>query len=179
VTDRVTDLNDPTWQQLFTGLQSSWFRLETLQQYDVDYESTEFQDFLRSGVLDREPGEWQNMISQHVQQGRRLQRVHVVTEPLSDYVRYEIAAYEHNQRAGEEIRLIPTQGASWPKGLPRDHDYWLFDDRDAWQMVYDPSGRFIAAERVTDPAAIERCRRWRDSALDQSIPLDDYTYASA
>ena len=66
MTDRVTDLNDPTWQQLFTGLQSSWFRLETLQQYDVDYESTEFQDFLRSGVLDREPGEWQNMISHHV-----------------------------------------------------------------------------------------------------------------
>lgn len=38
--------------------------------------------------------------------------MHVVTEPLSDYVRYEIAAYEHDQRAGEEVRLIPNQGAS-------------------------------------------------------------------
>jgi hypothetical protein len=179
VTRRITDLNDPDWQGLFTGLRSSWFRLETLQQYEVDYESDEYREFLQTGRLDREPGPWQQMISEHTRAGRKLQRVHVVQEPLTDYVRYEFAAYEHNQRAGEEIRLIPTPEEVWPHDLPRGQDFWLFDDADAWAMVYDEAGRFIAAEQVTAPEDIERCRRWRDVALRLSIPLADYTSRAA
>jgi len=179
VTRRFTDLNDPEWQALFTGVRSSWFRLETLQQYEVDYESQEYREFLQTGRLDRDPGDWQHMISEHVRAGRTLQRVHVIEEPLTEYLRYEIAAYHHNGQAGEEIRLLPTSAGSWPAGIPKGRDFWIFDDADVWEMEYDPSGRFLAAEQLTSADDIAACRNWRDRALAMSMPLSDYSRTAA
>lgn len=179
MTARITDLDDPRWQRLFTGLRSSWFRLETLQRYEVAYESMEYQQFLQTGRLVGGSVDWQHMITAHTNAGRKLQRVHVVEEPLTDYLRYEFASYERNARAGEEIRLIPTQPGSWPTGLPQRQDFWLFDDSDAWAMTYDPTGWFIAAEQITQPDEIAGCRQLREIALTQSIPLADYTHRAA
>lgn len=176
---RFTDLSDPEWQRLFQDLRSSWFRLETLQAYDVEYEAEEFQAFLRTGRADQEPQDWQRMIAAHTRAGRHLQRVHVVQEPLTDYLRYEFTAYEHNARAGEEIRIIPVQNHQWPAGLPEQHDFWLFDDRDAWDMQYDPTGRFLGAKQSDRAEEIEQRRRWRDTALAQSMPLADYIRRAA
>ena len=118
MTDRFTDLDNDEWMALFAGVQSSWFRLETLQVYDVGYENEEFETFLRTGQLDRDIGPWQQMISTHTHFGRPLRRVHVIEEPLTDYLRYELAAYQHNGRAGEDIRLIPVRHGQWPSDLP-------------------------------------------------------------
>jgi hypothetical protein len=179
VTRQITSLDDPRWQALFTGIRTSWFRLETLQRYDVEYEADEFDEFLRTGRLDRAAGPWQHMISAHKRAGRTLQRVHVVVEPLTAYLRYELAAYAHNARAGEDIRVIPTPAGAWPPGLPKNRDFWLFDDADAWAMIYDPAGRFIAAEQLTNANEIARCQQWRDSAVAESMPLADYTQRAA
>lgn len=174
MTGRITSLDDPAFQELFDGLTSSWFRLETLQEYDVGYESNEFLGFKTTGRLERELGMWQRMISNHVAAGRVLRRVHVIEEPLTDYLRYELAAYAINGKAGEEIRLVPVRKGTWPDGLPRNVDYWLFDDEDLWSMTYDGSSRFVAAERVDDAGRLTQARQWRDVALERSIPLAAY-----
>jgi hypothetical protein len=176
---RITSLDDPAWLALFTGLQTSWFRLETLQTYDVEYEADEYREFLETRRLDRPAGEWQHMIAAHTRAGRSLQRVHVVVEPLTDYLRYELTAYAHNSRAGEEIRVIATPAGQWPPGVPQGHDFWLFDDADAWAMTYDSAGRFVAAEQLTQVDEIGRCRQSRDCAIRQSVPLEDYTRRSS
>lgn len=164
----------------FPALTASWFRLETLQAYAVDEEREELEAFLRTGHLDS-PGDedWQAMIREHVAAGRSLRRVHVVEEPLSDYMRYEIAGYLRNQAAGEDIRLIPVRAGEWPEGLPPlGTDYWLIDDGlpggGAWSMEYDDAGAWKGAPYVEDPGMIEDFRRWRDLALDLSVPLLDY-----
>jgi hypothetical protein len=175
----ITSLDDPAWQALFTGLRASWFRLETLQSYDVHYEADEYRAFLKTGRLDRRAGDWQHMIAAHRRAGRSLQRVHVVVEPLTDYLRYELAAYAHNSRAGEEIRILATPAGEWPAGVPQGQDFWLFDDADAWVMAYDPAGRFVAAEQLTDADEIRRCLHSRDCAIRQSMPLEDYSRRSA
>ena len=172
---RITDLADPAFDRLFTSVQRSWFRLETLQRYDVAYERDEFAAFLRGEPLDATPDEWHAMIRRHVAAGRRLSRVHVVEEPLSDYVRYELAGYPRSVDAGEDVRVIPVRRGDWPAGVPR-HDFWLFDDERVWLMHYD-AGRFVAAELVDDPAEVARHVAWRDVALAQSIPLAAYTAA--
>lgn len=179
MTHRITDLDDPAWLGLFTGVRSSWFRLETLQRYDVDYEAVDFERFLLTGHLKNEPGEWQRMITAHTQAGRELRRVHVIEEPLTDYLRYELAVYEHNQQAGEDIQVLPSVRGEWPDDLPRGYDFWLFDNADVWKMIYEDDGRFIASEQVTDPVEIGQCRRWRDTALARSIPLPDYKVRAA
>jgi hypothetical protein len=176
---RFTDLTDPGWTVLFENLQSSWFRLETLQVYDVGYEAAEYDEFLRTGQFHRPDDSWQQMIAAHVRAGRQLQRVHVVEEPLTDYLRYELAAYGVNSAAGEEIRLLPVAASDWPTNLPRGEDFWLFDDVAAFAMRYDEAGRFLAAEEVTGPKTLAEYRRRRDAALATSISLADYIRRAA
>ncbi|MFJ5119242.1 MULTISPECIES: DUF6879 family protein [unclassified Kitasatospora] len=38
--------------------------------------------------------------------GRRVGRVHVLTRPLTDHLRFEFAHYRHNIAAGEDIRIL-------------------------------------------------------------------------
>jgi hypothetical protein len=172
----IEDVADPAFERLFTDVQRSWFRLETLQRYDVEYERDELAAFLRGEPLNAEPGQWQAMIREHVAAGRELARVHVIEEPLTDYIRYELRAYEPNAEAGEDVRVIPVRQGAWPAGVPR-HDYWLFDDDHLWLMDYDAVGAFQAARLIDDPTSVEQHRRWRDTAIAQSIALRDYTAA--
>lgn len=172
----ISDLDDPAFGRLFSDVRASWFRLEALQRYDVQYERDALAAFRRGEPIDTAPGPWQAMIRDHVAAGRELARVHVIEEPLSDYIRYELAAYTPNVDAGEHVRLIPVAHGQWPSGVPR-HDFWLFDDERLWLMDYDPRGAFEAVRLVDDPATVQQHRRWRDAALAQSIPLSEYVTA--
>lgn len=170
---------DPSWADSFQTLTESWFRLETLQVYSIESEHHEYEEFLRTGQLDpRRKEEWRALISRHASAGRSLRRVHVIEEPLTDYLRYEIAAYVGNHAAGEDIRLIPVPRGQWPEGLPREADFWLIDDGlpsgTAWAMDYDEGGVFRGAEQVLDPATVETYRHWREAALAAAVPLNDY-----
>jgi hypothetical protein len=40
--------------------------------------------------------------------------VHVVTEPATPYIRFELAAYADTSAAGEQIMIIPVRDGSWP-----------------------------------------------------------------
>ena len=177
--DVFDDLDDPDWLGLFENVQRSWFRLETLQAYLVDYERDEYERFLATGRLDRPVNDWQRMITRHTRAGRTLQRVHVVVEPLTDYLRYEVAAYQLNGQAVEDIRLIPVRAGSWPAGLPAGRDFWLLDDQEVWDMHYDDQGRFLKAIRSESPQYLNQCRQWRDIALNQAITLADYLRTAA
>ena len=43
-----------------------------------------------------------------------MQRVHVVSEPLTDYLRFEITGYRLNVEAGEDVRILPRrQQGAW------------------------------------------------------------------
>lgn len=169
----ILGLDDPEFDRLFERVERSWFRLETLQRYDVDYEREPFARFLRGEPLDIDSGDYEELVRGHVAAGRRLARVHVIEEPHNDYIRYELAAYRLNVDAGEDVRVIPVGSGDWPEGVPR-HDYWLFDDRNLWLMHYDAGGAFTGAELVEDSVAIERHQRWWDAALAQSISLAEY-----
>jgi hypothetical protein len=134
-------------------VERSMFRLETLQSYDVAYEQQAYSEFQRSGAVDLAPGRWQMLVAAHVAAGRSCRRVHVVVEPLSEYVRYELAApYARSVAAGEDIRLAVASEDAWPNGVPT-YDFWLFDD-EVWFMDYDPAGCFERLYIDDDPAVV-------------------------
>lgn len=173
-----TDLDDPAWLALFNDVGQSWFRLETLQTYAVDYEQHEFEQFQATGRLDRPWGAWQQMIRRHTEARRHLQRVHIVAEPLTDYLRYEFAAYRQNVEAGEDVRLLPVRAGDWPPDLPQGDDFWLFDNREVWDMHYDTDGRFIRAALNTSADRLQQCQAWRNAAAAQAVTLADYLLAA-
>ena len=142
----------------------------------MSYEEVPFQDFLDGKARYTHPdqAEYANLVRRHISAGRLMSRVHIVNEPLSDYVRFEILwPYADSVEAGEDVRLLAFTGNRWPSDLPKE-DFWLFDSELVAVMRYDEEGRFLEAELVTDSGSILQYVRWRDIALETSIPYGKY-----
>ncbi len=169
-------LSDPGFQRLFDDFRYTAYRLEAHQIYGVPYEMAEFSRFQAGEARGEFPGiaRWADRVGKGVRAGKRFHRVHVVTEPLSDYVRFECAwAYRHTVAAGEEVRIIAVPDGRWPDGLA-DFDYWLFDSSVLVRMDYADDGAFLSAERVDAPDQIVQANAWRDQAVSLSVPFTDY-----
>jgi hypothetical protein len=105
-----------------------------------------------------------------------MERVHVVTEPLTDYVRFELTrAYPANVEAGEDVRILP-RSATADLALPPD-DFWLFDSRVAGVMAYSEAGDFRYFELTNDPDVISRFEQTRTVTMQHAIPLHEYVQA--
>lgn len=167
---------DRLWEGL-VNFRYSLFRLETLQSYSGSSEDEALAEWRRTGTipLTEELRQWCERIQRRVKDGCRAQRVHVVTEPLTDYMRFELASYEPNVEAGEDVRVIPVRDdRQWPTDVPSGADFWLIDGRQLWSMQYAPDGEWLGADLVTDPQQIVDACATRDAALAQSISWRDY-----
>jgi hypothetical protein len=170
----VPNLASASFDECFTAFRYTAYRLETLQAYDVPQEEEPLAAFLAGGPVSFGPSKdgWTATIAEAVAAGKSFRRVHVVTEPLSDYLRYEMESYRPNVEAGEDVRILPVRSGEWPD-LPR-RDYWLFDSAVLWRMEYDQDGHFLGAEPVTDAGEVVMGNYWRDAALHAAVPYAEY-----
>lgn len=172
-----------TFEQLVQDFDSLFkhrvFRLETLDWYDAPNEREPYARFLAGDPADwawREP--WQRLVRGHLAAGRIMQRVHVVTEPVSDYVRFEMLhVYPANVAAGEDVRIIGRREAIGQ--LTTARDYWLFDHDRMAVLNYSDSGGVESVDMITGATSAERfmllaIRQERDRALWLSVPLAQY-----
>lgn len=166
------------WTELFASYLKSAFRLEGQQIYSSDSEDAHLAKFLAGDTaeLDLSP-RFRTAIPQ-IAAGRAKTTVRVVIEPPTDYTRMAFSLYPRMIAIGEEIRIIAVPEGEWPADLPQ-HDYWLFDDRDVWRLHYDDGHRAIGAELLDGEDVLTEHLRWRDIALAQSIPFDDYLSSRA
>ncbi len=165
-------LREGEFDRFFDECRYSAFRLETLQVYDVGYEEEAFHRFLADGEVIDTPShrEWGRIVGS----GRDFRRVHLVIEPLTDYLRFEcVWAYRTNVKAGEDVNILPISAGSWPEGIPR-YDYWLFDSERLVRMNYAPDGTMLAPELVTEPAEVVQANAVRDRALHLATPFSEY-----
>lgn len=169
---RTRPLSEDEFDQFFEECRYTAFRLETLQVYDVGYEEEAFRRFLADGEVFTTDSqrEWARLVSG----GRHFHRVHVVTEPLTDYMRFEcVWAYRASVEAGEDVRVLPVGKGSWPEGIPR-YDFWLFDSEHLVRMNYAPDHTMRTPELVLEPDEIVRANTVRDRALHLATPFTDY-----
>lgn len=155
---------------LLKTFRQSAFRLETLDRYTVPQEAEWFEEWKRTGKLPEltpENDSWLRMVRDHTTAGRVMQRVRVVSTPLTDYERFELALFPPSLEAGEDIRVISRSI------LRVSEDFWLFDSLTAVMLRYDSAGRFLRAE----PGQPELCQRHCDEVLASSIPLKEYLAA--
>jgi hypothetical protein len=156
-----------------TLFQRSAYRLELLDWYTSPATERRLARFLAGEkVTADERASWLATIRNARAAGATMSRVHVVAEPLSDYLRYEFNCYESSIAAGEDIRILPDSLAAG-LDLP-SFDYWLFDDERVAVQDYGKRGAWLGASLVTDRAFVESCQRWRDIALSRATPLDAY-----
>lgn len=154
----------------------SVFRLETLQVYSDPGEDAGIAAFHRG---DPEPPpncaevQWSAMLREHRDAGRVQQRVHIVAEPINDYLAYEICwEYGPHVAAGEDIRIIPITD-TWPEDVPQG-DFTLFDSRRLFHLSYNPEGVLLAAQPITEPGAIAQACFARDAARHHAVSWSGY-----
>ncbi|MGE7437851.1 DUF6879 family protein [Kitasatospora sp. NPDC001175] len=165
-------LDGDEWQAKFREFRTEAWRLETLPEYRMPQEAEEFQRFL-AGERFAGPFEdyWTGLIRQRKAVGGSVGRVHVLSRPLSDYLRFEFQRYyAHSARAGEDIRILDVTDRENP--LPGVQDFWIFDRDTVVLMNYESDGRQISREVYEgDPASFIDCQR---IAVSESIPFLEY-----
>jgi hypothetical protein len=158
---------------LFDLFEHRAFRLEARDDYAAAYEEDAIRRFLAGEPLDPSfIAPWLDRVAAATAAGRRIERVHVVTEPLSDYLRYEMEGYGFTTGAGEGVWIL-TRPMARALELPQQ-DFWLLDDAKVVFMHYDQQGVFLGAELVEEPDSVARYCRWRDVALGAATPYLRY-----
>lgn len=160
---------------LLTGFEHTAYRLELLPAYDDAGEAAAFESFISGQEPALYPGKegWLEKVKKATAAGRLMQRVHVVPEPLSPYLQFEISwAYRLNEGGGEDIRILPADHA--PEAVLGAGDYWLFDSRTLIEMEYDDHGRLASLNHISDTDAITTANYTRDAALHYAVPRKQY-----
>lgn len=163
------------------GFRESAFRLEAHQYYESPKERNWLERWKQTGEVptftpDNDP--WCKFVAEAKAAGKTMQRVRLVEEPLTDYVRFELQCQHHSVEAGEDIRVTVVKPvrdfAVNDDPLSDMFDFWLFDEETVVELEYDHEGRFVNAYAVTDTEL--RYRAYRNMALRRSIPLKEYSY---
>lgn len=162
---------------------SAW-RLETLQHYDVPADEERQQAFHADGVLPPPRAAKLDdlvLITQLREAGRQVGRVHVVDQPLSDYLRYELAVYAENAEAGEDIRIADRSVHPELEALTQDFVIFDRERRHPGLILFDhnASGRVTGYRVATDRRTVRACREQIEMALTRSVPVAEFMAAAA
>ena len=164
-----------------TAFRYTAYRLELLDWYDEPAEADAFATWQAGGqpAIYRGKRDWQATVRRAAGRGAKMQRVHIVTGPLTDYLKFEFDwSYRQNLAAGEEILIWPFIPQIDQVRIAGLNDYWLFDSQALVVMTYDEQGKLTRLTSVTDPALIVEANRQRDAALHSAIPLDQFEEGS-
>lgn len=155
------------FDELFSSFEEEAFRVECLPAYKVDEEADAIRCFEETGVVpDLLDDGWNEALDLSSQRGKPVRRLRILHEPLTEYERFELAAYEQNIRHGEDIRAITNRF-----DLRETRDFWVFDMKWIVLLNYDEDGSFVSSEtREATPEEIEMAAYWR-SVFDEAERL--------
>lgn len=167
----------PTIADLMARCTRSAVHLEMRDHYGTSEEAADFNTWLRTGQLDTDPrspdwAPWVDLVSQAVARGVTVRRARIISEPASDYIRYEHASTAVNIHAGEQVRWLPRHRAS-DIALP-DNDFWLFDEQAIRWGYFDGNGARLGHGISEDPTDAKLCTEAFEAAWSRAIPHDQY-----
>ncbi|RNL85825.1 DUF6879 family protein [Halostreptopolyspora alba] len=162
----------PDLDALFTGYRHTAWRLETRTSYGVAEEDKPYQQWLAG----RDPGiewfrPWLDMVRGETVKGKRMERVRIIDDPPSDYLRWELWGTPYNLAVGEDIRYLPRDHPVVAE-LP-GHDFWLFDSATVAHLAFD-GDRFLGVTLDTDPATVVEHAQARDAAWHHALTYTEY-----
>ena len=164
---------------MYRGATEEALRVEAQQLYAVPAEDAQFRAFTEGRPLPPDPRVDRSMqiIREATARGCRIRRVHVMDLPLNLYLRYELAAYQENIDAGEEVGIALRR---WHRDLAElTEDFVLFDPGSphptvVW-MRYDDQGQLAELAHSDKPADLALAASYREIALAHAVPLSEFT----
>jgi hypothetical protein len=160
------DLDD--LRRIGSAAKKSAFRFETLPQYLVPQEAKAFADWKAGKPLPPRTPENDETIARlqrDAARGLRRYRVHILDQPLTPYLRFELYLYLDSIAVGSEVYVADRD--DHPALAELHEDFWLYDDEIRVRMIYDEEGHFLYPELIED---LEPYRQMRDIAMRTASP---------
>ncbi|MFJ6566208.1 DUF6879 family protein [Streptomyces sp. NPDC091292] len=170
-------LNEPTFADLLARCTRSAVHLEMRDQYAVSDEAEDFALWLSTGERDTDPASenwasWVDLISEAGARGVIVRRARIVSEPVTDYIRWEHSGTVVNIHAGEDVRWLPRRHASGI-ALP-GNDFWLFDDSVIRWNHFTGDGEWAGQRISDDPGEAKLCSEAFATVWAHAISHDEY-----
>jgi hypothetical protein len=168
-------LTDEQFDDLFEYYRYTARRLEPRDRYNTGLSTEPLRHYLAGNLTDYSfLDRWTGKVSGWASQGKRMARVRIVTEPLTDDARFSLHVARLNVAAGDEIRYLPRQRAQeLDLGLP-DEDCWIFDASRGLIIQFDEDDRPTGHELIEDPAWIVQRLHWFDAAWHHSVSREEF-----
>ncbi|AUY51405.1 DUF6879 family protein [Streptomyces sp. CB01881] len=168
----------PSFIDLLKEVKISAVHLEMRDSYGVSDERADFERWQRTGERDVDPGSeywglWVEIVSGLVRQGVSIRRARIVSEPVTDYIRYEYAGTAVNIGAGESVRWLPRRRAS-DIALP-GNDFWLLDGKVVRFGHFSGDGEYLGDEITDDPRTAELCESAFEAVWERATPHDQFS----
>ncbi|WP_329179141.1 DUF6879 family protein [Streptomyces sp. NBC_01477] len=168
----------PTFDELLGTAAHSAVHLEMRDAYGVNSEAADFARWRATGERDTDPDSaywrpWAELVRRTVARGVVVRRARIVSEPVSDYIRYEYAGTVVNLGAGEQVRWLPRRQAS-DIPLP-GNDFWLVDSAVVRWNHFAGDGVSGGGEMSTDPTVAKLCADAFELVWSRAVPHDQYT----
>lgn len=166
----------PSFEDLLDSAQTHALHLELRDAYAVGEEREVYDTFLSDGSVPADDSDywsgWLPLVQRTVARGVKVLRARIISEPVTDYIRFEHAITDANLRAGEQVRWLPRRRAS-TLALP-GNDFWLIDDQVVRFNVFSGDGEAQEPDHTQDPQAIKLCTEAFRSVWNLAIPHADY-----
>jgi hypothetical protein len=165
------------WEEMLTSCGQSASHLEMRDSYSAEDEEGRLRHFLATGRRDFEAEyperrEWLELMRRVSGKGVRVRRARIVSEPVSDYIRFEWHGAGPTIDVGEDLRWLPRRLASGI-ALP-GNDFWLLDERRAMFNHFSGDGVPLGQEITDDPAVVELCRSAFEAVWKAAVPHHEY-----
>jgi len=115
---------------------------------------------------------WVDLVREATGRGVAVRRARIVSEPVTDYIRFEHATTPMNLDAGEEVRWLPRRQAS-DIALP-GNDFWVLDGTLVRFGHFSGDGDVLGEEWTDAPAVARLCAEAFEAVWERAIPHEDY-----
>lgn len=167
----------PSFDDLLRSASTSAVHLEMRDAYGVSGEAAAFAAWKADGTRDTDPdspywSSWTSLIREITGRGAVVRRARIVSEPVTDYIKFEHAGTSVVIEAGESVRWLPRRRASGI-ALP-GNDFWLIDGRAVRFNHFTGDGDAAEPEYTEDPAVAKLCADAFEAVWSAAVPHGEY-----
>ena len=154
------------------------FRLEALAAYNVASEGPDFARYLAG-----EPGPtlerrqpWLDRLSAEASRGQGRRRVHTVTLPLSDYLKFE-CEWSYALNPYEDIRILELTALRPDlQGLvdAAGGDFYLADEEHVIRLHYNAENQPLGVVADSSPAVVAKYRNIAETLWSEAEPFHQW-----
>lgn len=163
-----------SFDELLAGAKQSAVHLEMRDAYYSNPRFEEWQQGARIDWTDR--ASWwrpfHDQIAEAVARGVVVRRARVVSEPVTEYIRWEHYVTHSNVAAGEQVRWLPRRLTA--DLLMPGCDFWIFDGAVIRVHDFAGNGDFRGDEYYDDPVLISLNAAAFERVWERATPHDQY-----